>query len=75
VRGYLYKLPTIKLWNGQDSVETRPNLVVTTVYQGVKPVGGLLVPVSKLTVLAPFLALIGLFGVVTAAVAIRKRRA
>lgn len=38
-------------------------------------VGGVITPVNVLDVLSPYLALIGLFGVVTAAVAIRKRRA
>jgi len=39
-----------------------------------RPVGGILVPVNKLTVLAPYLALLGLVGVVTVAVAATGRR-
>ena len=40
----------------------------------VAPVGGVLMPVNKLEILAPYLALIGLVGAVTAAVAATKRR-
>jgi len=39
-----------------------------------RPVGGVLVPVNKLEVLAPYLALLGLVGAVTAAVAVQRRR-
>ena len=38
-----------------------------------RPVGGYMRPVNKLEVLAPYLALVGLVGAVTAAVAIRRR--
>jgi len=38
------------------------------------PVGGILVPVNKLEVLAPCLALVGLVGALTAAIAIRRRK-
>ena len=40
-----------------------------------RPVGGVVTPVNKVAVLSPYFALIGLFAVVTAAVAIRKRKA
>lgn len=43
-----------------------------TVHQTVRAVGGILAPVNKLAVLAPYLALIGLFGAITAIFAIRK---
>jgi len=39
-----------------------------------RPVGGVLTPVNKLTILAPYLALIGLVGAVTMAVAAKRRR-
>jgi len=39
-----------------------------------RPVGGVLVPVNKLNILAPYLAFIGLFGAVTVAVAAQRRR-
>jgi len=39
-----------------------------------RTVGGYLVPVNKLEVLAPYLTLLGLVGAVTAAVAIRRRK-
>jgi len=39
-----------------------------------RPVGGVLTPVNKLTILAPYLALIGLVGSVTAAAVMKKRR-
>jgi len=39
-----------------------------------KPVGGYAVPVNKLAILSPYLALLGLFGAVTLAVAARRRR-
>ena len=38
------------------------------------PVGGVLTPVNKLEILAPYIALIGLVGAVTAAVATKRRR-
>jgi len=39
-----------------------------------RPVGGVLTPVNKLAILAPYLALIGLVGAVTVAVAVQRRR-
>jgi len=39
-----------------------------------RPVGGVLVPVNKLSILVPYLAFIGLFGAVTVAVAAQTRR-
>ena len=39
-----------------------------------RPVGGMLTPVNKLTILAPYLALLGLVGVVTVAVVTKRRR-
>jgi len=38
------------------------------------PVGGIAVPANKLAILAPYLALVGLVGAVTAAVAIQRKR-
>ena len=38
------------------------------------PVGGFVIPVNKLTILAPYLALVGLVGTVTVAVAVTRRR-
>jgi len=38
------------------------------------PVGGILTPVNKLEVLAPYLALLGLVGAVTVAVVVQRRR-
>ena len=38
------------------------------------PVGGVLVPVNKLTILAPYLALVALFGAITVAVVVQRRR-
>ena len=45
-----------------------------SVTQYTRAVGGVLVPVNKLTVLAPYLALISLVGAVTVAVAATRRR-
>jgi len=39
-----------------------------------RPVGGILTPVNKLDILAPYLALLGLVGAVTVAVATTRRR-
>jgi len=38
-----------------------------------RPVGGVLVPVNKLVLLSPYLAILGLVGAVTVAVAIQRR--
>ncbi len=51
---------------------TEPEPFEVTVHQ-FKAVGGVLHSVDKLAVLSPYLALIGLVGVVTVAVAIRRR--
>jgi len=48
---------------------------ICTVHQTVRAVGGVLATANKLAVLSPYLALIGLVGAVTVAVAIRKRKA
>jgi len=39
-----------------------------------RPVGGVATPVDKLSILAPYLALIGLVGAVTVAFATKRRR-
>ncbi|MBS7622821.1 DNRLRE domain-containing protein [Candidatus Bathyarchaeota archaeon] len=39
-----------------------------------RPVGGVLVPVKKLELLTPYLALVGLVGVVTAIILVRRKR-
>jgi len=53
--------------------QTSPAPFEVTVHQ-FKAVGGVVVPVNKLAVLSPYLALIGLVGVVTMAVAVQNRR-
>lgn len=40
-----------------------------------RPVGGLLMPVNKLEILAPYLALVGLAAALSAVVAVKRRRA
>jgi len=45
-----------------------------SVTQYSRAVGGVLVPVNNLTILAPYLALVGLIGAVTVAVAATRRR-
>jgi len=52
-----------------------PDPFTCTVHQTARAVGGVLATANKLAVLSPYLALIGLVGAVTAAVAIRKREA
>jgi len=49
-------------------------LMIRAVVDPVSPVGGKLVGVNRLSVLAPYLALVGLVGAVTVAVAIQRRR-
>jgi len=68
-------VPIYELSEGSSADPT-----ITAIYQknglpayGIS-VGGVVVPVNKLAVLAPYLALIGLVGVVTAAVAVTRRR-
>jgi len=39
-----------------------------------RPVGGVLVPVNKLSILAPYLALIGLVGAVATVIGLRRKR-
>ena len=39
-----------------------------------RPVGGFVIPVNKLTILAPYLAIVGLIGAVTVAFATTRRR-
>jgi len=64
---------TILLSDGGLPVSTYPKSCEVTVHQ-FKAVGGVVVPVNKLAVLSPYLALIGLVGVVTVAVAVQRRR-
>jgi len=64
---------TIILRYGEVTVWTSPEPCEVTVHQ-FKTVGGVVVPVNKLAVLSPYLALIGLVGAVTVAVAIRRRK-
>jgi len=64
---------SILLSNGVDIDPTLPEPCEVTVHQ-FKAVGGVVVPVDKLAVLSPYLALIGLVGVVTVAVAATRRR-
>jgi len=66
---------TVWLWDGETTVGVDfPYYGCTVTQFPPRPVGGVLVPAEKLTVLAPYLALIGLVGAVTAAVIVKKRR-
>ena len=55
---------------------TWPGIVVKveTNRRPAAPVGGVFTPVNKLAILAPYLALIGLLGAVTVAVAAKRKR-
>lgn len=69
----------VYLWTGDPNNPfwTRFNVVnMVSVHQvaAPRPVGGILAPTNKLAVMAPYLALIGLVGVVTVAVAVQRRR-
>jgi len=66
-------LGTIWLWDGEVQLPTYPEPFEIACNQ-VRPVGGVLMPVNKLEILAPYLALIGLVGAVTVAVAVTRRR-
>jgi len=63
----------IVLSDGGPGGLTYPEPFEVTVHQ-FKAVGGVVVPVNKLAVLSPYLALIGLVGAVTVAVAVRRRK-
>ena len=63
----------IVLSDGGPGAPTYPEPFEVTVHQ-FKAVGGVVVPVNKLAVLSPYLALIGLVGAVTVAVAVRRRK-
>jgi len=49
------------------------DVTIRAVYESI-PVGGIAIPVNKLAILAPYLALMGLVGAVTAALAVRRRK-
>jgi len=68
------KPETIVLWNGQVTYETDPAPYEVTVHQYTRAVGGVLTGTDKLAVLSPYLALIGLVGAATVAVAVQRRR-
>jgi len=51
-----------------------PSTYANYVVGSAPPVGGILVPMNKLEVLAPYLALLGLVGAVTVAVVVQRRR-
>jgi len=56
-------------------VDPRGDYMIRAVVEQVsRPVGGVLTPVNKLTVLVPYLALIGLVGAVTVAFAVTRRQ-
>jgi len=54
--------------------DTFPDPFEVTVHQYTRAVGGVVVPINKLAVLSPYLALIGLVGALTATFAIRRRK-
>ena len=54
--------------------QTYPEAVGGSVTQYARAVGGVLVSVNKLTILGPYLALVGLVGAVTVAAAATRRR-
>ena len=60
-------------WQLQGNAEN-VQWMIRAVIDEVRAVGGVLVPISKLTLLAPYLALLGLVGAVTVAVATTRRR-
>ena len=65
---------TIWLWDGEQTpFGVDPEFYGATVHQ-TRAVGGVLTGTDKLAVLSPYLALIGLVGAVTVAVAVRRRK-
>jgi len=58
----------------RPTTEIAPDVFSATVHQSSGPVGGVLTGTDKLAVLSPYLALIGLVGAVTVAVAVTRRR-
>jgi len=64
---------TIVLSDGEFSESMYPEPFEVTVHQ-YRAVGGVLAPVNKLTILSPYLALLGLVGAVTVAFAAKTRR-
>jgi len=57
----------------QAHIQDVGDVTIRAVYESI-PVGGHFVPVNKLAILSPYLALIGLVGAVTAAVVTTRRR-
>jgi len=47
--------------------------LLDTGYSTIKPVGGYVLPVIKLAVLTPYLAIVGLAGAVTVYIAVKKK--
>jgi len=66
---------TVWLWDGVgEPFGVDPEYYGATVHQYARAVGGVLTGTDKLAVLSPYLALIGLVGAVTVAVAVRRRK-
>jgi len=57
----------------QAHIQDVGDVTIRAVYESI-PVGGIAIPVNKLAILAPYLALMGLVGAVTAALAVRRRK-
>jgi len=55
-------------------VGTGGDLMIRAVVDPISAVGGVVIPVNKLTILAPYLALVGLVGTVTVAFVVTRRR-
>lgn len=60
-------------WELAENWDLMIRAVVDPVFA--RPVGGVVMTVNKLIILAPYLALVGLVGAVTAAVAVKRRKA
>ena len=73
--------PPVFIWSGAPFVSPRAVAIVPgappptpTPTPTPRPVGGTVLPVSKLAILSPYLALFGLVGAATAAFAVKRRR-
>jgi len=71
LRSYGRDNPSLPWQGPADNWDLMIRAVVDPVFA---PVGGVVIPVNKLTVLAPYLGLLGLVGAVTVAVAIQRKR-
>jgi len=75
---YIYAAPKATAFNPNQHAQQWDGILgeaeLTIIYPPTAPVGGVLLPVNKLAILAPYIGLVGGFGALTAAVLKGRRR-